>query len=268
MKVFFCCILGLLSPVTVWATTITAYSHLEEHIQVLNKTDYHEAYSGQVTSYVESDPLPEHYLQGNTSALANVDGSLNVSAVGYIDLYGGNTTYFTSTASWSQEYFNDNASNHYLFNFNISDINIGSDYRACSPNNTGYEVDVFLNDALIYNQSYIFDTTTLYNEYVNAMMAGNPNPPPGETYFTITETSGQLDLGYFAANESFTLQYQISAFAQPIDISSCYTNFGMTGNLVAEVTPVPEPAGLLLFGTGLGGFVVGSIRHSRKKVSA
>ncbi len=266
MKVIYWCMLVVLSPVTALATTISAYSHMEEHIQILDKTDEHEASSGMVASYVEADPLPEHYLQGNTSAQANVNGSLNVSAVGNVDLYDGVETYFTSTASWSQEYYNGDAGNHYFFNYDISDINIGSDYRAGSSNRTGYELDVSLNGSSIYDQVFIFDTTTLVSEYVAAMMAGDPNPPAGERYFTIEETAGQLDLGYFAENENFTLQYQITAFAQPIDTSSCYINFGMSGNLVAEVTPVPEPATLFLLGTGLGAFwSVGRLRWKKRQ---
>ena len=266
MKILvFLCLLGLLSPVAVWATTITAYSHLEEHISVLNKTDFQEASSGQIISSVMSDVLPEHYLQGNTSAQAHANGSLRVSAVGTTDLYDGVSTYFTSTASWSENYLNDDAGRHYQFNFDTSDIDIGSDYRAGSANRTGYEVDVFLNNTLVYNQSFIFDTTTLANEYVTAMMSGDPNPPPGETYFSIAGIAGSVDLGDFALNEAFTLKYQITAFAQPIDSSSCYINFGMSGNLVTDVTPVPEPATLLLLGSGLGSLtVIGNVRRRRK----
>jgi hypothetical protein len=46
MKITYWCLLVVLSPVTALGTTISAYSHMEEHIQVLVKTDGQSAGAG------------------------------------------------------------------------------------------------------------------------------------------------------------------------------------------------------------------------------
>lgn len=100
----------------------------------------------------------------------------------------GYLAYFTSTASWSQLYLNDDQNKKYTFDFDISDINIYSWYGVCF-NRTGYEVDVLLNGNIVYNLSYIFEPTKLWHEYHDALDSGDFNIPP-HIYFSIAQTTG------------------------------------------------------------------------------
>ncbi|MBU1012613.1 MAG: PEP-CTERM sorting domain-containing protein [Bacteroidetes bacterium] len=234
------------------ALSITAHSHLKEHISALDKTHLNENNAGEVKSLVESDLLPEHFLQGNSSAYANSEGLLSVSAYGFCDNNDGEITFLKSYSTWSETYLNDSPDKSYNFNYNISDIIMESKFY-CSPTQTQYEIGVLLNGNSIFQESYLLDTTDQFNEYIDAIDQ-NLNPPLNYSLFSKNETHGEIDLGTFGINEYFEVSYYISAFARPIDLAECSVTLSMQGNVTADVSPVPEPASFVLLAIGIAGF--------------
>jgi hypothetical protein len=243
----------LLCPLLVvapgWCLTLNTHSQMQDHISVLDQADQKQSNGDSITSHVASLSGHEYELQGNASSTANSDGMLQVSSRVTSDTYDGNETFFRSSASWSETYACDSGDHRYLFDFTLSDIQVGASWLWGGAV-AGYDVDVYLNDVSIFSNSFIFDTQPYFT-------SSNEDPNNISSDFTVPDWSSQIDLGYFNENENFTLSYGITSYVLPGDLDYAYACLNMTGGLsfsnepISESQPIPEPATIVLLICGL-----------------
>lgn len=209
---------------------------------VTNTSDPKTATTGTIISHLQNQDWLYHtfgeaYAEANEFGLLTIRSNQNTMGS---DLYNQ----YTAIASWSETYTN-NLSNatSYSFDYDISEIHMSAG-RECWA---GYWVEVFINDASIWS---ISDSVFGFDHPILPVTKTNP------------AISNILDIGIYDFGESFTIKYEIMAVTDGYEYdTSRIEQFSMSGTI--NPNPIPEPATVILLGSGLVGIAV--LRSRLKK---
>jgi hypothetical protein len=245
-------------------------------------TDSEGPSSGYVDSSAYDDNSSGVYEYASAYADGDTDGSF------YSNASGSGT--FESSATFLQSYSveNDPFDQTFDFTFTIENGSLevgcngyggdgygGDGYGSdCSgTSNASYDAKILLNGSAIWTNmaELAFDGTDISLTTSGDMLG---TYTPSSSYYSWSHQSFTIDLGSFAANETFTLDYEITlntygndgySYAQFGDPNG----FGQSGSpFIATVTnpnptSVPEPTSLGILAAGLG--LLGLNRRRKNK---
>lgn len=178
--------------------------------------------------------------------------------------YGSGNYVSSSTFLQSYAVTNDALSNQF-FDFTFS-IENGSMYASCADGygscssviDASYDAEIRLNGTAIWASAaeIIFDGTDAILNTSDVLLG---TYSAGSDYYSWADQSFTIDLGTFAANEEFILEYEINLKVSGTDGYSTVqfgdpNGFGQSGTpfTSTDVTSVPEPGSLGIIAAGLG----------------
>ena len=255
----------------------------------INYTNSNSQQTGTVQSMVSiPGGNPDYYSHalssdtGKTAAAVRIDYSQQYGSGGL----GGGPHTNTANATWSNT-FTGNGSRQVL-NFHIDQGMLqtnSSNHEGLMR--AGYGINISLNgnsiwsshDEIGWSPNVPNGQTLFFNDYDDNRLS-HRSPAPWEDggstdpflmeYNLYDPFTGQLDLGTFAEGETFEITYEMGVysysdfwidgyalahFGDPLNLS------GGEGGISASVSPVPVPAAVYLFGSGLIGLLGFSSRR-------
>jgi hypothetical protein len=287
-------------PLSLQAATLSAGSAVEIGVPSTDLTDILADLNAN-TSVTDTDSVYEYAYDGDAtgnyggaSAAANQDGWMYSTAA------ADNTAKAVSHVQQSLEITNDSGvAQNYSFDFTIlaGSLETYVEGAGYDPNEfaaAGYLVSISLDGVELFGSAALL---VMDDGGVGLQQSGESlGSYGGGGYYSWNALSDTLDLGEFAAGESFTLTYDIYTAAVGVfeggdypegdgcyyegeiyleegycgEWSYSYAQFGdpngvngspIAGNVSASPTSVPEPGLWLLMGTGLFGFAVARRRR-------
>jgi len=257
--------------------------------------DQQDATEGSIRSSVGAinyDPNDDSWDVGKSEAAVSEDGYLAISAEYYMPITAGRSG-FGGMVSWDETFTNTSGSDQsYILDFHISEgvLKIIDHYMQPSLC-IQYTIQILLDYSSIWHSSAMLEGNLdpYFHGYGgNLTKSGidlesgyfrNEDYPGsgGEFGYTFGPFSSSLDLGTYADGESFDLRYYmdvsaagagidtggLASFGDPLNVTETY---GFWGSVTSsdQQQPIPEPATMLLLGSGLVG-LAGFRRSLRKR---
>ncbi len=235
--------------------------------------------SGSVSASVDYNYST--YQGGRAGAYVDQTGAMAAHA-GYMGV-DDNLYYFEAVSNWSQTFTNTTSEPvPYTFDFAIPEVVLGiADYcYGCGSNTARYGIAINLDGTRVWDSSMVITlddsgTLSIFRDGTNLGLSAETDPDYifNAAYYVSSPYSGSLALGDFDAGDSFTLSYtmEVQAIGPGFErgaVASIGDPFTLSGTMTGTVSsspgspaPVPEPATLILLGTGLAG--VAGVRRRR-----
>lgn len=237
------CFLLILSPVQSWSLTISTSARTNGYRNQIY-LDENTASGGNITSYVENLPGSMGFASSSASGSDTGDGFLSVSAQAS-DMVTGWGSCYIARASWSDVICNRGATAlNYLLNLDISPIILATN----GYSNASYGISVLLNSELIWSTSAYISNYDLMET----------------TSDIIAPQTALISLGKLGINQSFDLEYFITARCYSMETGTSDVNPFSVSGTITTAHAAPEPSTLILLGMGLAGVAFTIKRRSGK----
>lgn len=192
--------------------------------------------------------------------------------------YNGSQSTLTASSSWSNTYTNNTANTQNLnYNFSIDGASLVlGDWAGASGMLASYAIDITLNGTSLFSSGALLEGGSPGHTLTKTGTdLGDAFFDSGAVFgYDFNAYIGTLDLGSLLAGESFTLAYEMTVIASSYGgETGAAASIGDPNSLegggrglsgAIGVNPVPIPAAVWLFGSGL----VGLIGFGKRKMAA
>lgn len=231
----------------------------------MTDTDDDTGTSGTIHSEVfAADPWDPSWAIAEAKAAGNVDGK-GAATAHYMDAYG-NEVWAAAGVAWSNTYTVSSAG-AYTWDFFVENGELSIEDYCYGPSMiAGYYLDIFFDSALIWtSEAYLDGGQAGYTYDVIGTDIGGTFFDYGSYFgYTFDRYDESLDLGTFAAGDSFEISYElmVGVFGPGYE-TGAYASIGDPGDLSGgglygtlegggDAT-VPIPGAVWLLGSGLMG---------------